>query len=177
MSKPKEESFPARIEEKIRQEGLVYKVKNGGQSGDASSDGIYRLSYWLSEPIDVFVLELGINDIIRGTPPNRTKQNLDEILRRVRQKFPNCKLVIMGMEAPESIRTQGIFAFSSANEIKEFKSIFRDLANSHKATLIPFFLQGVAGVRHLNLPDGLHPNGEGYKVIADHAWQFIRGIL
>lgn len=177
LSNPDEESFPARIAQKIKHEHLDYRVVNAGRSGDASSDGLRRLDQWLSDPVDVFVLELGINDIIRGVSPKNTKQSLDDILKRVHQKWPNSKKVILGMNAPDSIRTQRVYALSSAEEINEFKSLFSDLSNDHHAVLVPFFLQGVAGVPHLNFPDGLHPNKEGYKVIADNTWTFIKSVL
>ena len=177
LSNPDEESFPALIGEKIVREDLGYNVINAGRSGDSSSDGLHRLDQWLSDPIDVFVLELGINDIIRGYSPNSTRQHLDEILNKVHQKFPTCKMVILGIDAPDSIQAPRVYAASSEVEIKEFKSLFSDLASSHHATLVPYFLKGVAGTPHLNIPDELHPNSEGYKVIADNVWPFIKSVL
>jgi acyl-CoA thioesterase I len=177
LSNPDEESFPARIGEKIQREKFRYKIVNAGRSGDTSFDGLSRLEYWLSQPVDVFVLELGINDIIRGHSPSSTKQNLDQILKRTSYKFPNCKMAIMGMDAPASIRAQRIEASNSLSRLMEFKSMYSDLAKNHNAALVPFFLQGVAGVKSLNLVDGLHPNSEGYKVIADHAWVVIKDLL
>ena len=177
LSNPDEESFPALVGQKIAREGLGYKVINAGRSGDSSSDGLHRLDQWLSDPIDVFVLELGINDIIRGYSPNSTRQNLDEILNKVRQTFPTCKIVILGMDAPDSIQAPRVYAASSEVEIQEFKSLFPDLARFHHAALVPYFLQGVAGAPHLNLPDELHPNSEGYQVIADHVWPFVKSVL
>jgi acyl-CoA thioesterase-1 len=120
---------------------------------------------------------LGINDIIRGISPVKTRQNLDNILKRLHQKFPTCKIVILGLNAPDSIRTQRVYAQSSTEEIKEFKSLFPNLAKTYEAVLVPFFLQGVAGVPDLNFPDGLHPNNEGYKVIADQHGPFIKSVL
>jgi acyl-CoA thioesterase-1 len=177
LCNPREQSFPAIIAKKLKRENFEFKVLNAGRSGDSSFDGLNRLDGCLGKAIDIFVLELGINDIIRGVPAHHTKQNLDIILNTVRKKFPDCKLVILGMDAPDSIRTERIYAFRSASEIAAFKSLFRDLATLYQASLVPFFLNGVVGVRNLNLPDGIHPNSEGYKVIAEHVWPIIKQML
>lgn len=163
-----DESFPALIGGKIRAAGLDYTIINAGLSGDTSAGGLARLDYWLSQPITVFILELGINDILRGIPPSKTLINLQMIIDRVKARYPNVKLALMGMEIPEFIH--GAFA-------AEFRSIFRKLAEANKMVLVPFFLEGVAGLAHLNMKDGLHPSAEGYRIIADKVWPVIEPIL
>jgi acyl-CoA thioesterase I len=168
LASPGTESFPALIQKKIKEAHLAYSVINGGLSGDTSSGGLSRLDYWISTPIDIFILELGINDVIRGLPTTSTYHNLDNILKRVRKKHPQCKIAIMGMEIP---------SFISSTKIDEFRGIFGRLAEIHEATFVPFFLEGVMGVKHLNLRDGLHPSSRGYEVIADKVWPVVEKLL
>lgn len=168
MTSPNTESYPALIQQKISDEKLPYQCVNAGASGDTSSSGLARLDRWLINPIHVFVLELGVNDFLRGLPASATYTNLDKILEKVRKKYPECKLAVMGMEVP---------VFMSNAKIDEFRTIFRELADKHEAKFVPFFLEGVAGVKHLNLPDGLHPNSKGYTKIAEHVWPTINELL
>jgi acyl-CoA thioesterase I len=162
------ESFPSLIEQKIKSAGLPYHVVNAGISGDTSSGGLSRIDYWLAQPIDVFILELGINDVIRGILPSTTYKNLNSIIVKVKTKYPNCKLAMMGMELP---------AIISGGRADEFKMIFRKLADLHQMAFVPFFLQGVAGIQGLNLRDGLHPSAKGYQVIADNVWPVLKPLL
>jgi len=164
----KTESLPALIQQRIHTANLAYHVINGGVSGDTTSGGLYRLDYWINRPIALFVLELGINDIIRGIPPQTTANNLQTIINRVQQKHPGVKIALMGMEIPVFI--PGAFA-------AQFKAIFHKLAETNSTAFVPFYLQDVAGIAHLNLPDRLHPNAEGYKVIANNVWPVIKGLL
>lgn len=164
----KNESFPALIQQKIDAGGLPYHCINGGLSGNTSAGGLMRLDYWTNRPLHIFVLELGINDIIRGTPPQTTTKNLQLIIDKVKLKYPGIKLVIMGMEIPLFI--PGSFAV-------DFKAIFRRLADVNRMTFVPFYLEGVAGKAHLNLPDRLHPNAAGYKVMADNVWPILKELL
>jgi acyl-CoA thioesterase-1 len=168
LRSPAMESFPALIEQKINAAKLNYNVINAGQSGDTSAGGLNRLDYWISRPINVFVLELGINDITRGIPPQTTQNNLQAIIHKVKTKYPEVKLALMGMEIP---------AFIPAPFTVQFKDIYPKLADVNKMTFVPFFLEGVAGVAHLNLPDRLHPNSQGYKIIADKVWPIIKELL
>ncbi|MEJ7693911.1 arylesterase [Daejeonella sp.] len=163
-----DESFPALIGQKIKAAELDYIIINAGLSGDTSSGGLARLDYWLSQPVKVFILELGINDILRGIPPSRTFANLDLIVKKVKAKYPEVKLALMGMEIPSFI--PGAFA-------AEFRAIFRRLAESHDMVFVPFFLEGVAGLAHLNMKDGLHPSAEGYRIIAEKTWPVLKKIL
>jgi acyl-CoA thioesterase-1 len=168
LTSPDNESFPALIQQKIDAEKLPYRTINAGVSGDTSSGGLARLERWLVNPIDIFVLELGLNDFLRGLPASATYNNLDKILAKVSKKYPECKLAIMGMEIPE---------FIAASRIDEFKGIFRKLAENHNASLVPFFLDGVAGISQLNMKDGIHPSNKGYVIIADNVWPTIKSLL
>jgi len=168
LADAKTESCPALIQQKINAEGLEYHVINGGLSGDTTAGGLSRLDYWLNRPIDVFVLELGINDIRRHVPPARIYDNLETIVIKVKAKYPDIKLALMGMELP---------GFIPGMLTRDFNAIYPKLAEKYNMALLPFYLKGVAGQRHLNLRDGVHPNAEGYKIIADAVWTVLRPLL
>lgn len=168
LSTSSRQSLPALIQKKINETSLPYEVINAGISGDTSSGGLARIEYWLNQPVDIFVLELGVNDLWRGAPHTATKHNLDLILKKVVKRYPHCKLAVMGMEIPDAI---------APLNLSSFRKIYRELAESHSAAFVPFFLEGVAGVKHLNLPDGLHPSAKGYEVIADKVWPTIKALL
>lgn len=168
LSNVKTESCPALLQQKIDAEGLGYHVINGGLSGDTTSGGLVRIEYWMNRHLDVFVLELGVNDMIRRIPVAITAQNLEAIILKVKTKYPAIKMAMMGMEIPP---------FIPAAPVEEFKRIFRRLADKYQMAFVPFYLEGVAGKPDLNLPDGLHPSAEGYKIIADKIWPVIRPLL
>jgi acyl-CoA thioesterase-1 len=162
------ESFPALIGEKINALGLQYRISNAGVSGDTTSGGLARLEYWLSQPTDVFVLELGINDIRRGVPPTVIQNNLQTIINKVKAKYPQAKLALLGMEIPE---------FLGGSIAIEFSGIYRKLADANQIALVPFLLKGVAGQKHLNLWDRLHPSAAGYKIVAETVWPVLKILL
>ena len=156
------EAFPALIQQKIDSLGLPYKVINAGVSGETSSGGDSRIEWILRQPVDVFVLELGANDGLRGIPLDQTKKNLQSILDKVKQKYPACKLFIAGMEIPPNM---------GQDYTSRFRNMYKELAESGQVTLIPFILEGVGGVEELNLPDGIHPTAEGHKIVAENVWR------
>ena len=162
------ESFPSLIGQKINAAQIDYNVINAGLSGDTSAGGLNRIGYWTSQPVSVLVLELGINDIIRGVAPQTTMINLQAIIDKVKLKYPEVKMALMGMEVP---------LFVPVPFAEQFKRIYRKLADTNQMTFVPFFLEGVAGLPHLNLPDRLHPNAQGYKVIADKTWPALKDLL
>lgn len=168
LPKPAVQSLPGLIQKRIDELAFGYQVVNAGISGDTSSGGLSRIDYWLNQPVHIFVLELGVNDLWRGAPSTVTKNNLNVILKKVTDRYPDCKLAIMGMEIPDAIN------FAALNG---FRKIYRELAEAHTAAFVPFFLEGVAGVEHLNLPDGVHPSARGYEVIADKVWPTIKALL
>lgn len=162
------ESFPALIQQKINTEKFSYSILNAGVSGNTSAGGLNRIDYWLSRPIDVFVLELGINDIMRGISPQSTARNLQAIITKVKNKYPQVKIALMGMEIP--ILMQASFA-------EQFLAIYRQLAAVNQTAFVPFFLKDVAGISRLNLPDRIHPTAEGYRIIANNVWPVLCGLL
>jgi acyl-CoA thioesterase-1 len=171
LSDAERESFPALIQKKIDAASLPFQIINAGVSGDTTASGLARIDYWLNRTIHVLVLELGINDIIRGVPLQKTSHNLQLIVDRVKEKYPNVRMALMGMEIPEFI--PGVPAAFSEG----FRAVFRKLAETNNMIFVPFFLEGVAGKRDLNLGDGLHPSAEGYRIIANKVWPAIRSLL
>ena len=162
------EAFPALIQNKIDSLKLNYKVINGGVSGETSSGGNSRVNWILRQPVDVFVLELGGNDGLRGIPLTETRKNLQAIIDKVKAKYPEAKLVLAGMQIPPNMGQQ--YAM-------EFKNIYTGLAAKNGITLIPFLLQGVGGEAKLNQQDGIHPTAEGHKIVAENVWNVLKDDL
>ncbi len=152
-----EEAFPALIEKELVKTGKKVKVVNAGLSGETSAGGLSRIDWVLRQPLDVFVLELGGNDGLRGLPLDQTRKNLQAIIDRVKTKYPKAKIVMAGMMVPPNM---------GKLYTDEFKNIYPDLAKKNNATLIPFLLEGVGGDEKLNQADGIHPNAEGHRIIA-----------
>jgi acyl-CoA thioesterase I len=163
-----EEAFPALIEKQFNQEGKPCKVVNAGLSGETSAGGLSRIDWILRQPIDVFVLELGANDGLRGLPLDATRKNLQAIIDKVKAKYPKTKIVVVGMMVPPNMGN---------DYTKQFNAIFPALAKKNNATLMPFLLENVAGIEKLNLPDGIHPNIEGHKIVAKNVAKVISPLL
>ena len=163
-----EEAFPALIEKKCVTKNTPCKAINAGLSGETSAGGLSRIDWVLRQPVDVFVLELGANDGLRGLPLDQTRKNLQAIIDKVQTKYPQVKLVIAGMLVPPNM---------GPDYTSEFRKIFPDLAKKNKATLIPFILQDVAGYEKLNLSDGIHPNPEGHKIVARNVYKILSPLL
>jgi acyl-CoA thioesterase-1 len=163
-----EEAFPALIEKELNKNGNVVKIVNAGLSGETSAGGLNRIDWLLQQPIDVFVLELGGNDGLRGLPLDQTRKNLQAILDRVKAKYPGVKLVLAGMMVPPNM---------GKTYSDEFKNIYPDLSKKNKATLIPFLLDGVGGIEKLNQADGIHPNVEGHQIVAKNLTPVFRNLI
>jgi acyl-CoA thioesterase I len=157
-------AFPGVIQARLDSAGLTYKVINAGVSGETSSGGVERISWILSNPVDIFVLELGANDGLRGIPIDVTTQNLQRIIDSVKAKNARVKIILTGMQVPPNMGQR----YTSA-----FKSMFPELAKKNKIELVPFLLEGVGGETNLNQADGIHPTVEGHKRVADNVWPFI----
>ena len=168
MGLSKEQAFPAIVQQKLNEQNKNVEVINAGLSGETSAGGLTRIDWILRKPIDVFVLELGANDALRGLPLDQTKDNLQQIIDKVKKKNPDATIVIAGMMAPPNLGT----AYTD-----EFRSIFPKLAQDNDALLIPFLLLDVAGHEHLNLPDGIHPNVEGHKIAARNILEVLIEVL
>ena len=162
------EAFPALIQQKIDSLGLPYKVVNAGNSGETSSGGRNRIDWLLRQQVDVFVLELGANDGLRGIPVKETQRNLQAIIDRVKAKYPEAEMVLLGMEIPPNMGGQ---------YAAEFRQIFRQLATKNDMAFVPFLLEGVGGMRALNLPDGIHPTAAGHQILARNVWEVLEGVL
>lgn len=162
------EAFPALIQQRIDSLGLPYKVINGGVSGETSAGGNSRIDFVLRQPVDVFILELGANDGLRGIPVDETRKNLQAIIDKVRAKYPNAKLVLAGMQIPPNMGQQ----YASA-----FRDLYPALAKENNMTLIPFLLEGVGGEARLNLQDGIHPTAEGHRILMENVWRELEKVL
>lgn len=163
-----EEAFPALVGKKLAEKGKPVKIVNAGLSGETSAGGLSRIDWVLRQPIDIFVLELGPNDGLRGLPLAQTEKNLQAIINKVKAKYPDVKIVIAGMMVPPNM---------GPTYTAEFKKIFPALARKNNATLIPFLLQDVAGDETLNLPDGIHPNIKGHKIVAENVLKIIEPLI
>ncbi|MCG2430312.1 arylesterase [Aequorivita xiaoshiensis] len=162
------DAFPGVIQDKIDSLGLNYQVVNSGVSGETSAGGKSRIDWILNRDIDVFVLELGANDGLRGLPITETKANLQAIIDAVRAKNSDIKIVLAGMQMPPNM---------GAEYTSEFKAIFSDLAEENNIAFIPFILENVGGVKELNQADGIHPIAEGHKILAENVWDVLLPII
>ena len=163
-----EEAFPALIEQKFTANGRKTKVINAGLSGETTAGGLTRIEWILRQPIDLFVLELGANDGLRGLPLEQTQKNLQAIIDKVKAKNPKVKIVIAGMMVPPNM---------GPDYSTKFSKIFPDIAKKNSATLIPFLLQDVAGDEKLNQADGIHPNVQGHKIVAENVYKVLMPLL
>jgi len=168
LANPGAESYPALIQEKTRAAGLDWKVVNAGLSGETTSGGLRRVDWILRQPVDLFVLALGANDGLRGISPAVSRTNLQQIVDRVRARYPKATLVIAGMQMPPQL---------GAEFAREFGAMFPALAQKNDAALIPFLLDGVGGVLRYNLEDRIHPNPAGHQRIAETVWQVLKPLL
>jgi acyl-CoA thioesterase I len=163
------ESFPTLIQNKLDSLGYPYKVVNAGLSGETTAGGIKRLDWVLErQPLDIFVLELGANDGLRGLDPAQTRQNLEGMIDKVRAAYPEAEIILAGMMVPPNLGQQ----YGAS-----FNAVFPAVAEAKGVTLIPFLLQDVAGEPTLNLPDRIHPNAEGQKLVARNVWQVLEAII
>jgi acyl-CoA thioesterase-1 len=160
------QAFPALIQAKITARGWDFQVINAGLSGETTAGGLRRIDWVLQRPIAV--LALGANDGLRGLPLAEARRNLQAIIDRSREKYPQVKIVLAGMQVPTNLGRE----YSTG-----FRTMFPALATANATALIPFLLEGVGGVPALNLPDGIHPNPAGHKIIAQNVWQVLEPVL
>jgi acyl-CoA thioesterase-1 len=162
------QAYPDLIQKKIDSNGWHFKIVNAGQSGDTTSGGLARLDWLLKNRVDVMVLELGANDGLRGVPVAQIRKNLQAIIDRTRAQYPSAKIIIAGMKVPPNF---------GGEYGRQFEAIFPDVAKKNDAALIPFILQGVGGIRELNLADGIHPTAKGQQIVADNVWRILQPAL
>jgi len=163
-----EQAFPAIIQQKIDSLGLNYKVINSGLSGETTAGGLRRIDWVLQQHVDIFVLELGGNDGLRGINPLNSKQNLQGIMDKVRETYPEADILLTGMEAPPNM---------GQTYTSRFREIYTELRNENEVSFMPFILEGVAGDPDLNQSDGIHPTEAGHRVVADDLWEYLRPML
>ena len=163
-----EQAFPALIEKKAAAEGLPITVVNAGLSGETTAGAARRIDWVLRTPVDLVVIEGGANDALRGLSPSAARANLERVIAAVRQKQPTAKIVLVRMEAPPNLGP----AYA-----RSFRTIYTDIAKKEGVPLLPFLLDGVAGIPQLNQPDGVHPNLAGERVVADNLWRALKPIV
>lgn len=162
------DAFPALIADRLDSLGYSYEVVNAGVSGETSSGGLERVDWVISKGVDVFILELGANDGLRGIPTEETRTNLTGIIAKVRAQNPKAKIILAGMLVPPNM---------GEDYSKAFGSIYPDLAEQLDVALIPFLLEGVAGDPELNLADGIHPTPEGHQLVMETIWQVLKEVI
>ena len=165
---PIESAFPALIRKKIEEAGLNYQVVNAGLSGETTAGGLNRIDWILRSKTDVFVLELGGNDGLRGLSMEESEKNLKAMIEKVRKVNPKAEVILAGMQIPPNLGQE----YTS-----KFKSLFPDVAKEMGTKLIPFLLEGVGGDPKLNLSDGIHPNQKGHEIVAETVWEYLKPIL
>lgn len=163
-----DEGFPARVQDKLDSLNLDYQVVNAGLSGETTAGGRNRIDWVMNQDVDIFVLELGANDGLRGVPVEETRRNLQAIIDRVRETNPDTEIVLAGMQIPPNLGRE---------YAENFRQIFPELAEENDVHLIPFLLEGVAGNPELNLGDGIHPTAEGYEIVAENVWEVLGPVV
>ncbi len=161
------EGYPALLANKLRAAGLNFQVTNASQAGGTTDGGLERLPGHLKRKIDIFILELGINDAFRGVPVDQIQNNLQQIIDKVKARNPDVRVVIAGMQQPN---------YATDDYVAAFGKMFAELASKNGTLLVPYLLDGVAGDPSLNLPDGIHPNAAGQKVLADNVWRVLEPV-
>lgn len=161
-------AFPALLQKRLDSLEYAYEVVNAGLSGETTAAGVERLGWVLKGQVDIFALELGANDGLRGLPLTETKNNLLKMIDAVREVNPEVKILLMGMEVPPNMGDE---------YAAEFREVFQSVAAAREVAFIPFLLKGVAGIKDLNLQDGIHPTEEGHRILADNVWAELEGLL
>jgi acyl-CoA thioesterase-1 len=166
----RKQAYPALIAEKMREAGYDFEVVNAGWSGDTTAGGLRRLPEVLRarKKIDIFILQLGINDAFRGVTIEQMRSNLQAIVDQVRARHPGVAIIIAGMQLP---------LYSSDDYVSAFGQMYRTLAERNRAALIPYLLEGVGGNPEMNQLDRVHPNAAGQRVLADNVWRVLEPIL
>jgi acyl-CoA thioesterase-1 len=163
-----EDTYIARLTELADSAGIPMRAINAGVSGDTSAGGLRRLDALLTQPLDVLVVELGANDGLRGQNPDATADNLRAIVERTHARWPDAVIVIAGMRAPPNL---------GPDFTGRFADVFPTVARETDSALIPFILDGVAGIRALNQGDGIHPTAEGHRIMAHNVWLILEPLL
>jgi acyl-CoA thioesterase I len=161
-------AYPQLIDRKLDSLRLPYDAVNAGVSGETSAGLLRRIDWLLREPFDVVVVETGANDGLRGVPVATVRANIQQIVDRIRSSRPDAEILLVQMEALPNL---------GEKYTSDFRAMFPELARRNGLTLLPFLLEGVAGERELNQPDGIHPNMAGERVVVENLWGALRPIL
>jgi acyl-CoA thioesterase-1 len=163
---PVSQAFPARLQARLKNDGVDVTIVNGGVSGDTTTDGLARLDWALADKPGFVILALGANDALRGIDPKIVRANLDKMIGKIAAS--GAKLLLLGMLAPSNW---------GAQYEHEFDQIYPDLAKAHGVPLYPFFLDGVAMNPALNQADGMHPNERGVAILVDHIAPLVAKMI
>ena len=161
---PQDDAYPAVLQQKVDSAGFDLLVVNAGVSGETSAGGLRRLDRLLDLPVRVLVVELGANDGLRGLRVEAMRDNLQAIIDRTRETYPDAEVVLAGMRAPPNLGDRYTTAF---------REVFAELARENGAHLVPFLLEGVGGIPELNQDDQIHPTASGHRLIADNVWPVL----
>jgi acyl-CoA thioesterase-1 len=163
-----EQAYPSLIEKRAQAEGIPIKVVNAGLSGETTAGAVRRIDWVLRAPTDLVVIEAGANDALRGLSPEDARANLEQLIAAVRAKQPRAKIALIQMEAPPNY---------GVTYTRSFRAIYSEVAAREKVDLLPFLLNGVAGIPRLNQPDGVHPNLTGERIVADNVWKALKPLV
>jgi acyl-CoA thioesterase-1 len=159
-------AYPALLERRLAEAGYNYEVINAGVSGDTSAGGLRRLDWSLQGDVRLLLVALGGNDGLRGLPASELRANLAAIIETARAR--HIAVLLMGMKAPPNF---------GERYTRDFSAVYPDLAARYHVALVPFFLDGVAGVASLNQADGIHPTADGQRRITDTLFPIVRRLL
>lgn len=162
------DAYPALLQQKLDALDLNYTVINSGVSGETTAGGRSRIDWVIKQKVDLFLLELGANDGLRGVALSETRANLQAIIDVVKTKSPNTTIILAGMELPPNMGE----AYTT-----EFRQLYADLAEENQLEFIPFILKDVGGIAELNQGDGIHPNVEGHKILANTVWETLEPLI
>lgn len=163
-----EENYVHLISEKLKQDGFNLEVVNAGVSGDTTATGLSRLDWVIKKGVDYFVLELGANDSMKGISISEIRSNLKKIIAKVREKNPEVKILLVPMK---------VFPNYGPKYGKQFEKLYKEISEEETVPLSPFLLEKVAGIRKLNLPDGIHPTAEGHKLLFSTMYEPVKNLL
>ncbi len=163
-----DQAFPALVERLADSAGVPIRAVNAGLSGETSAGAVRRIDWVLRAPADLIVLEVGANDALRGLAPAAAKTNLESLIASVRRTQPRAKIVLIQMEAPPNF---------GAAYTRSFRSVYANVAREQNVTLLPFLLDGVAGIPRLNQADGIHPNLAGERIVAANVWRALEAVI
>ena len=163
---PADQTYPALLGARLRREGYEYKVVNAGVSGDTTAGGLRRVDWALRLKPEIVILELGVNDALRGQNLGSVRSNLDQLVARF--QAAGARVLVAGMRLPPNYGTP---------YAADFYRLFGEVARARNAPHIPFFLEGVGAIPRLNQADGIHPTAEGYVIVVDHLWPYLAPLL